>query len=284
MEKKQGKTGGTAPQAAAATKPEVAPGTSHGVSSGSSSGTSPQTTPKGSRRLSPRTPRGILKLNSNQAVHLPLNMPETRKSQRWDEKNILATYHPPGKEYGLIKVDEPKTPFNRILDDGTEEDRPTGGTFLNPVALTPELLAERLAALDGITPKALQAVEGRSRSRQQDSASKRDESDEEGPAGVHLRLAQQLLEQERKAKDNPEDQEILAPVLSKRSSSARRLRLGTPQGKQSSHNKDQASGSRKEEQKGGTEPQPKPSSQTREQQPGVSNVKDPKQQKKSKKP
>ncbi|XP_078525853.1 protein phosphatase inhibitor 2-like isoform X5 [Lissotriton helveticus] len=232
-----------------------------------------------------------------------------RKSQRWDEKNILATYHPPGKEYGLIKVDEPKTPFNRILDDGTEEDRPTGGTFLNPVALTPELLAERLAALDGITPKALQAVEGRSRSRQQDSASKRefikkrkshynegrflsqsppanfeDESDEEGPAGVHLRLAQQLLEQERKAKDNPEDQEILAPVLSKRSSSARRLRLGTPQGKQSSHNKDQASGSRKEEQKGGTEPQPKPSSQTREQQPGVSNVKDPKQQKKSKKP
>ncbi|XP_078525852.1 uncharacterized protein LOC144798712 isoform X4 [Lissotriton helveticus] len=248
MEKKQGKTGGTAPQAAAATKPEVAPGTSHGVSSGSSSGTSPQTTPKGSRRLSPRTPRGILKLNSNQAVHLPLNMPETRKSQRWDEKNILATYHPPGKEYGLIKVDEPKTPFNRILDDGTEEDRPTGGTFLNPVALTPELLAERLAALDGITPKALQAVEGRSRSRQQDSASKR------------------------------------APVLSKRSSSARRLRLGTPQGKQSSHNKDQASGSRKEEQKGGTEPQPKPSSQTREQQPGVSNVKDPKQQKKSKKP
>ncbi|XP_078525851.1 uncharacterized protein LOC144798712 isoform X3 [Lissotriton helveticus] len=273
MEKKQGKTGGTAPQAAAATKPEVAPGTSHGVSSGSSSGTSPQTTPKGSRRLSPRTPRGILKLNSNQAVHLPLNMPETRKSQRWDEKNILATYHPPGKEYGLIKVDEPKTPFNRILDDGTEEDRPTGGTFLNPVALTPELLAERLAALDGITPKALQAVEGRSRSRQQDSASKRE----------FIKKRKSHYNEGRFLSQSP-PANFEAPVLSKRSSSARRLRLGTPQGKQSSHNKDQASGSRKEEQKGGTEPQPKPSSQTREQQPGVSNVKDPKQQKKSKKP
>ncbi|KAJ1080228.1 hypothetical protein NDU88_000448 [Pleurodeles waltl] len=130
----------------------------------------PGPTPRGSIAVTRKPTRGILKITSTQAVPLPPEMSGSRrKSQRWDEMNILATYHPPGKDYGLIKVDEPKTPFNRILDDGTEEDRATGGTFLNPVSLTPELLAERLAALDGISPKALKAVEGRSRTGVQES-------------------------------------------------------------------------------------------------------------------
>jgi protein phosphatase inhibitor 2 len=51
-------------------------------------------------------------------VHFSSN----RKSAKFDEINVAQTYHPPNKDYGHMKVDEPKTPFNYLDPALAEQD------------------------------------------------------------------------------------------------------------------------------------------------------------------
>ncbi|XP_029437792.1 protein phosphatase inhibitor 2-like isoform X3 [Rhinatrema bivittatum] len=119
--------------------------------------------------------KGILKnkdsLNSTNSTEYNS---ERRKSQKWDEMNILATYHPPHKDYGFMKINEPETPFirygflnrthySRLKDDGTEEGTSTMKASRGQDFLTPEALAERLAVMDGIPAKIFQASDSPSR-------------------------------------------------------------------------------------------------------------------------
>merc|ERR1711872_276694 len=52
-------------------------------------------------------PKGILKSTG----HLGDKTEALSKSATFDEQNVLETFHPVDKDYGFMKIDEPKTPY-----------------------------------------------------------------------------------------------------------------------------------------------------------------------------
>ncbi|XP_004577863.1 protein phosphatase inhibitor 2 isoform X2 [Ochotona princeps] len=137
----------------------------------------------------------------------------SKKSQKWDEMNILATYHPADKDYGLMKIDEPSTPYHSMIGD----DEDICSDTETSEAVTPDTLAKKLAAAEGSEPKY--------RIREQESSGEEDNdlSPEEREKkrqfemkrklhyneGLNIKLARQLISKDLHDDDEDEDEEML---------------------------------------------------------------------------
>ncbi|XP_024607876.1 protein phosphatase inhibitor 2 [Neophocaena asiaeorientalis asiaeorientalis] len=135
----------------------------------------------------------------------------SKKSQKWDEMNILATYHPADKDYGLMKIDEPSTPYHSMVGD--DEDALSDSETTE--ALTPDILARKLTA-------AAESSEPKCRVREQESSEDEDSdlSPEEREKkrqfemkrklhyneGLNIKLARQLISKD--LRDEEEDEEM----------------------------------------------------------------------------
>ncbi|CAG0885941.1 unnamed protein product [Cyprideis torosa] len=100
---------------------------------------------------SPRPKKGILKPSTSFDQKDGQQDAAKRKGAKFDEDNIKRTYHPPDKDYGHMKVEEPKTPF---LHYDAELDLETSGVP-DDGRVDSETLAAALEKGKNLPPKAL---------------------------------------------------------------------------------------------------------------------------------
>ncbi|XP_055455123.1 protein phosphatase inhibitor 2-like, partial [Psammomys obesus] len=128
----------------------------------------------------------------------------SKKSQKWDEMNILATYHPADKDYGLMKIDEPSTPYHNMVGDDEE---------VQKEVLTPDVLAKKLAAAEGSEPK-YQTREQKNSGEEDNDLSPEERGKKQQfemkrklhyNEGLNIKLARQLISEELHDDDKDEE-------------------------------------------------------------------------------
>ncbi|XP_026756233.1 protein phosphatase inhibitor 2-like [Galleria mellonella] len=155
------------------------------------------------QNLQKKPSKGILK--TSRSVDGQDGTPSTSKrakEQRFDEINIMETFHPANKDYGHMKVDEPKTPYSEAVDGDLEP-----GDELDA-----NILAAKLAASMNKPPKCVEACDSDEdmeepedvRQRRLEFEKKRKMHYNEFQA---LQLARQLMAQEEEEEEDDEKPE-----------------------------------------------------------------------------
>ncbi|XP_030647144.1 protein phosphatase inhibitor 2 [Chanos chanos] len=187
----------------------AAPRPIKGILKNKNSGASTKAGPEVSLESSEQAPQGVL------------DDDHQKKSQKWDEMNILATYHPADKDYGLMKIDEPSTPYNRMVGD--EDDEGTHSDSDGNAALTVDDLAKKLAAAEGTDPRFMREEEEESSEEEEELSPEAQEKKKQFQMmrkmhyneGLNIKLARQLIaseldedEEDEEMKDEMETEDI----------------------------------------------------------------------------
>ncbi|XP_062459413.1 protein phosphatase inhibitor 2 isoform X1 [Pezoporus occidentalis] len=138
-----------------------------------------------------------------------------KKSQKWDEMNIIATYHPAGKDYGLMKIDEPATPYRSMVGED-DEDAVSDTEANEPVR--PDVLSKKLAAAaEGKGPKIMAKQEESSEEEEEDEELTPEEREKKKQfemkrkmhynEGRNIKLARQLIAKELQGEEDDDDED-----------------------------------------------------------------------------
>ncbi|NXL84897.1 IPP2 inhibitor, partial [Alectura lathami] len=137
-----------------------------------------------------------------------------KKSQTWDEMNILATYHPADKDYGLMKIDEPSTPYHSMVGDD-DEDAVSDSESNEP--LKADVLSKKLAAAaEGKGPKIIARQEESSDEEEEEELTPEEREKKKQfemkrkmhyNEGRNIKLARQLIAKELQGEDEEEEDE-----------------------------------------------------------------------------